>query len=153
MKALLHHGELVVSRSRLAADLDVLPQQDLGILESLARHAEIGQFQQGFRKVGIVAERLLKKFFGSSRMALPLLDVAKIEQAGSVVGIPLESSLKVLAGFIESPQTAVGNAHESVGLRGRGEIDQLLKFCNGLFCFLRFEIALSQGGVEIGALR
>src|SRR5580692_7376295 len=150
MKILLHHRELVVSGSGIPAYLDVPPQKNCGLFESFAGDAQIRQLQQGFGKIGVGPERLLVKFFRARWMALPLFDVSEIEQAGRVVRIPFEPSLKILARFIESSQTPVRNSHESVRLRRGFELDQFLELRNSLFRFFSLEIALTQRRVEIG---
>ena len=81
MKIALDHGEFVVAGGGLVAHFDVFAQQRCGFVEFFGVDAEIRQFEQGFGHVGLVAQRLLKQFFGARFVALARFDVAEIEEA------------------------------------------------------------------------
>src|ERR1700730_7548747 len=114
MEAPFHHSELVISRSRLAAYADVSSEQASCLLEFLAGDSQTRQLQQRFGKIWIRSERLLKQPFCVCLISLPLLDIAHVKQAGSVVTIQLEAFLKVLSGLIEPSQLPIREPHKSV---------------------------------------
>ena len=96
---------------------------------------------------------MLKQFLGPRVIPLTLLDIAHVEEAGSVARILLEAFLKIISGFIKSPQMAVGESHEGVGSRGGVQMDEIRELLDGFRRFARHEIALAQSGVQVGALR
>ena len=96
-------------------------------------------------------QRLLKELFGGRLISLPPFDVAHVEQAGSVVGIELQTLLKIFSGLIEASQMAVRESQKSVGSRRGIELDQDFELVDRFLRLAGHEIAFAQRGVKIGA--
>ena len=79
MEAPLHHGELVISGSGVAADFYISSKQVGGLFQSLVGDSQIGQLQERFRIIRIRPESLLKQLFGPRVISLALLDVAHVK--------------------------------------------------------------------------
>jgi DNA-binding transcriptional regulator of glucitol operon len=79
MEVPLHHGEFVVSGSRVAADLNISVEQVCSFGKSLLGNTQIRQFQQRFGQAGVGAQGLLKQRFSGSVVSLPLLDITDVK--------------------------------------------------------------------------
>ncbi len=147
MEAAFDHGELVVTRSGVAAHFHVSSEKLGGLFQFLVFDAQVRQLQQRVGEIRIRTQRLLQQLFGFGVISLMLLDIAHVKQAGSVAWIELETFLKVFPGFFEPPEMAVREAHKRVRAWRGIQLDQVFELFDGLFHLAGHEIALAQSGV------
>ena len=84
-------------------------------------------------KSGLDRRACWKQFLGCGVISLALLDIAHVEQAGSVVRILLEPFLKIFPGFIESSQMPIGEPHEKRTIAPTGPAS--IRFLNSSMAF------------------
>src|SRR5215469_136492 len=149
MEAPLDHRQLVVSRSRIPAHLNVFAQQYCSLCILLLFDAKVGQFEQSVWKVRICVERLLKERFRSRQISLPLLNVTKIEQARCIMRLKLQTVLEVFACFFEAAEVPVRQSHERIGASGGVEVDQDFELVDGFLRLSGHEVAFTQGSMQI----